>query len=412
MRIRTFRALRPDPDKVTAIASLPYDVVKTEEARSLAEGNPLSFLRVVRAEIDFPKGQSPYADEVYAKAVENLQNLRAQGHLKQDGEPGLYVYQQRMGTHVQQGLVAVCHVEDYEQNRIKKHEKTRPDKENDRTRLTSELSANSGPVFLTYRDEAQINQLVAKAVQGEALYDFTAVDGIQHTAWKVDAPQAVVQAFANVQCFYVADGHHRSASAARVGKERRLANPNHTGEEDYNWFLCVLFPASHLKVLPYNRIVQHLNGYSAQQFLEAVGRVCPVCKVEHESPATSGRVCMYLDGSWYELNFEKEVVTSPVDALDVSHLQRLILAPLLGVDDPRTAEHIEFAGGIRGTSYLKKTVDSGEAAVAFSMAPVTIEQLMAISDADEIMPPKSTWFEPKLRSGLFLHTFESFKGGN
>lgn len=407
MRIRKFKALRPVADKVTAIASLPYDVVKTEEARKLAEGNPLCFLHVVRAEIDFPKGQDPHADEVYAKAVENLNALKTQGHLKQDSEPGLYVYQQQMGQHIQQGLVAVCHVDDYENNLIKKHEKTRRDKEDDRTRLTSDLSANSGPVFLTYRDEAAINQQVAEVVKTAPIFDFTADDGIRHTAWRVSGADEIVDAFGGVDCFYVADGHHRSASAARVGRERKKANPAHTGDEDYNWFLCVLFPASHLKVLPYNRLVQHLNGRSQEAFLEEVSKRCEVKEVNLDQPDGTGKVCMYLGGKWYELTFKGEAPQNPVDRLDVSRLQSTILAPLLAVDDPRTAEHIEFAGGIRGTSYLKSTVDSGEAAVAFSMYPVTIDQLMAISDADEIMPPKSTWFEPKLRSGLFLHTFES-----
>ncbi len=407
MRIRPFCALRPAKDKVTEIASLPYDVVKTEEARELAEGNPLSFLRIVRAEIDFPKGQNPYADEVYQKSVQNLEQLKVQGHMRQDAQPSLYVYQQRMGDHVQQGLVAVCHVEDYENNLIKKHEKTRPDKENDRTRLTSELSANSGPVFLTYRDNSVINERVAAAVKAAPEYDFVAEDGIQHTAWKLDETDGIVQAFSEVPCFYVADGHHRSASAARVGKERKSANPNHTGEEDYNWFLCVLFPASHLKVLPYNRIVQHLCGRTEETFLSEVEKVCTLKKVDNDAPETNGKVCMYLGGVWYELSFAGETPENPVDQLDVSHLQKKVLGPLLGVEDPRTAEHIEFAGGIRGTKYLKETVDSGEAAVAFSMFPVSVDELMAISDVDEIMPPKSTWFEPKLRSGLFLHTFES-----
>lgn len=405
MRIRTFKALRPAVDKVTEIASLPYDVVKTDEARQLAEGNPLSFLHVVRAEIDFPEGTNPYGDEVYAKAVSNLKALEADGHLIREEKPSLYVYQQRMGDHVQQGLVALCHVEDYMNNLIKKHEKTRPDKENDRTRLTSDMSANTGPVFLTYRDESDINEAVAEAIKAAPVYDFVAPDGIQHTAWVLPESESLIEAFQKVPCLYVADGHHRSASAARVGAERKAANPNHTGDEDYNWFLCVLFPASHLKVLPYNRIVENLNGLDEASFLEKVKAVCEVSETTEEAPAESGKVCMYLAGKWYELDFGNEVFDNPVDRLDVSHLQSKILAPLLGVEDPRTATHIEFAGGIRGTSYLKDSVDSGSAAVAFSMFPVTTDELMDISDADEIMPPKSTWFEPKLRSGLFVNTF-------
>ena len=405
MRIRSFKALRPAPEKVTQIASLPYDVVKTEEARELAKDNPLSLLHIVRAEIDFPAGTNPYSDAVYAKAVENFRNLVDNGHLIRESEPSLYIYQQKMGDHVQQGLVALCHVDDYENNLIKKHEKTRPDKENDRTRLTSDLSANSGPVFLTYRDQEAINAKVSQAVESMPLYDFEASDGIRHTVWKIEEPASILEAFGHVPCCYVADGHHRSASAARVGKERRAANPKHTGEEDYNWFLSVIFPASHLMVLPYNRIVQDLNGLSEEEFLRKVREVCEVSESETDTPDRIGDVCMYIGGQWYLLRFGESDVANPVDRLDVSRLQNQILNPLLGIDDPRTSERIEFSGGIRGTSYLKKTVDSGEAAVAFSMYPVTTDQLMDISDADEIMPPKSTWFEPKLRSGLFIHTF-------
>ncbi len=405
MRIRTFNALRPAAEKVSEIASLPYDVVKTEEARELAEGNRLSFLHVVRAEIDFPKGVNPYDDAVYAKAVSNLKALVDRGDLVRDGENCLYVYQQKMGDHVQQGIVGLCHVEDYQNNLIKKHEKTRQEKEDDRTRLTSELAANSGPVFLTYQDQEEINELVKVTVASDPVYDFVASDGIGHTVWKVDANETLLEAFKPVSCFYVADGHHRSASAARVGAERKAANPNHTGEEDYNWFLCVMFPASHLKVLPYNRLVESLNGRSASEFLEEVEKVCPVKEVNYDAPDVPGKVCMYLDSKWYELDFSGKTPDNPVDRLDVSHLQSKILAPLLAVEDPRTASHIEFAGGIRGTSYLKDSVDNGDHAVGFSMYPVTIRQLMDISDADEIMPPKSTWFEPKLRSGLLINTF-------
>lgn len=405
MRIRSFRALRPAPDKVTQIASLPYDVVKTEEARALAKDNPLSLLHVVRAEIDFPPGTDPYSDAVYAKAVENFNHLVEDEHLVREQEPSLYVYQQKMGDHIQQGLVALCHVDDYLNNLVKKHEKTRPDKENDRTRLTSDLSANSGPVFLTYRDESAINESVAKVVQSTPIYDFEAPDGIRHTAWKIDQTDPVIKVFGKVPCFYVADGHHRSASAARVAAQRREANPNHTGDEDYNWFLCVLFPASHLMILPYNRMVHNLNGRDEAGFLEEVRNVCEVEETHSDTPDRPGEICMYIGGKWYRLRFQELQESDPVDRLDVSYLQSKILHPILGVEDPRTAKNIEFSGGIRGTSYLKKTVDSGEAAVAFSLYPVTTDQLMDISDADEIMPPKSTWFEPKLRSGLFIHTF-------
>jgi uncharacterized protein (DUF1015 family) len=405
MRIRSFPALRPQPEKAHLIASLPYDVVKTEEARALAQGNPLSMLHIVRAEIDFEPGMDPHADAVYDRAVENFRKLINEGHLKREDRSCLYVYQQQMGAHTQKGIVALCHIDDYLQNRIKKHEKTRKDKEDDRTRLTGAMSANAGPVFLTYRDLASVDALVNEAVQGKALYDFVAHDGIRHTAWKVDAPEAIVKAFASVNAFYVADGHHRSASAARVGLERRAANPNHTGDEDYNWFLSVLFPASQLKILPYNRVVQHLNGHSPEAFLAAVQSTMQVSPCSGDQPAATGDCRMYLNGQWYQLSLDGQSQPDPVERLDVSRLQSLVLGPLLGVEDPRTASHIEFVGGIRGTAYLKDAVDRGEGAVAFSLYPVTIDQLMDIADADAIMPPKSTWFEPKLRSGLFIHTF-------
>ncbi len=362
-------------------------------------------LHVVRAEIDFPPGQDPHADEVYAKAVENFQKLQTDGALVREEKPGLYVYQQQMGDHVQRGIAATCLVEDYENNLIKKHEKTRRDKEDDRTRLTSEMSANAGPVFLCYRDQPAVSQLVDAATAKEPLFDFTADDGIRHTVWRVENPGELVKAFEAVPCVYVADGHHRSASAARVGKERRAANPNHTGEEDYNAFLSVIFPASQLKILPYNRLVADLNGATAEDFLDKLSQIGDLEQTRDAQPATTGQVCVYLDGRWFSLKFKEPFGADPVSRLDVSLLQDRVLAPLLGVGDPRTDERISFVGGIRGTKWLEQEVNAGRAAVAFSMHPTTIEQLMEIADAGQIMPPKSTWFEPKLRSGLLIHTF-------
>ena len=405
MQIKALTGLRPAPDKVAQIASLPYDVVSTNEAKALAEGNSLSMLHVVRAEIDFPDGADPYADAVYAKAVDNLKELVDGGALVQQSEPSLYLYQQVMGDHCQRGLAVLCNVEDYDKDLIKKHEKTRPVKENDRTRLTSDLSANPGPVFLTYRDDATINSLVESAAEGEPLYDFTADDGIRHTVWQISGGEQLINSFKGVPCFYVADGHHRAASAARVGRERKQANPNHDGNEEYNWFLAVLFPASELKVLAYNRVVSDLNGLSKVAYLEKVEAIFEISKTESKEPAAKGNISMYLDGEWHSLKLPVTEGADPVSNLDVSKLQNDLLEPVLGIDDPRTNTRIDFIGGIRGTEELEKLVDTGMAAVAFSMYPVSIDELMHISDADQIMAPKSTWFEPKLRSGLFVHTF-------
>jgi uncharacterized protein (DUF1015 family) len=404
MRIRPFQGLRPTPASVARVISPPYDVVSTAEARQLADGNPLSMLHVVRAEIDLPAATDPHADAVYAKAAANFRALQDAGHLVRESEPCLYIYQQQMDDHVQQGIVALCHVDDYEAGLIKKHEKTRVDKEDDRTRLTAELSADAEPVFLTYRDDETIGGLMRAAAAGPPLFDVTASDGIRHTVWRVGGGAGIVRAFAAVPCLYVADGHHRTASAARVGRERRAANPHHTGAEEYNWFLTVLFPASQLRILPYNRLVTDLGGMDAAGFLTKLAAVAPVVPADSGIPAGPGDVRCRLGGGWHRLTLEPAAGADPVGALDVSMLQERVLAPLLGIDDPRTSGRIGFVGGIRGTGALCEAVDAGRAAIAFSMFPVRIGQLMAIADAGRIMPPKSTWFEPKLCSGLFVHT--------
>jgi len=310
-----------------------------------------------------------------------------------------------MGAHVQTGLAAVCHIDDYDNDIIKKHEKTRRDKEDDRTRLIGTLSADTGPVFLTYRDSTAVDTLVTEAAATAPLYDFTAPDGIQHTVWRIATGDAFVKAFASVPVSYVADGHHRTASAARVGRERRSANPSHTGNEEYNWFLAVLFPASQLQILPYNRVVKDLNGRSKEQFLTELSQAFTLQPQSTARPEHPGQIRMYLDGQWYGLSWQHAPDADPISQLDVSALQDRVLAPLLGIDDPRTSKRVDFIGGIRGTDELVRLVDSGKAGVAFSMFPTTVDQLMAIADANQIMPPKSTWFEPKLRSGLFIHTF-------
>lgn len=404
MRIRAFKGLVPVPQLAPEVACVPYDVVDTAESAVLASGKPNSLLHVDRAEIDLPAGTDPYSAEVYAKAKENFLKLQAAGTLVRESEPCLYVYQQTMGSHVQRGVVAACNVEDYDAELIKKHEKTRKDKEADRTRLIDTISAGTGPVFLTYKDSDKVNALVAALVQTAPQHDFVAPDGIRHTSWRIPGGQAWIEAFGEVPLSYIADGHHRAASAANVARLRRERNPQHTGLEDYNWFLCVLFPAAELKVLPYNRIVFDLNGHSTEDFLAKVKSVFGLVEGVEPSPTAVGAVNMYLGGKWYGLQCPVDAEADPVSRLDVSVLQDKLLAPLLGIDDPRVSKRVDFVGGIRGTGELVKRVDAN-GGVAFSMYPTTVGQLMDIADAGQIMPPKSTWFEPKLRSGLFIHTF-------
>lgn len=406
MRIRPFQGLRPVPELAARVASVPYDVVNTEEAAKLAEGNPHSMLRIIRPEIELPVGTDVHSDPVYARGVANLKKFQDNGTFLRESAPCLYLYRQIRQGRAQHGLAALCHVEDYDNDIIKKHEKTRPDKEDDRTRTTAELNANPEPVFLTYNDVPDLTAAADKIRKTAPLYDFTADDGVQHTLWRIADTAPWVEGFARVPVSYVADGHHRSASAARVGRERRLANPHHTGNENYNWFLCVLFPGSELTVLPYNRVVLDLNGLDTAGLLDRARAIFRVTENASPEPASPRHVSMYLGGKWFGLSWDEDSQADPVSRLDVSVLQDRLLKPVLGIDDPRTSQRIEFVGGIRGTAALQKAVDSGKAAVAFSMHPVTVGQLMAIADAGQIMPPKSTWFEPKLRSGLFIHTLD------
>ncbi len=405
MRIRAFQGLVPNPAHAPEVACVPYDVVNAAEAAALAAGKPRSLMYVDRAEIDLPANTNPYSDAVYAKARENLLGLEKNDSLRRESGPSIYVYEQRMGTHRQRGLVALCHVDDYDAELIKKHEKTRPDKEDDRTKLIDTLSANTGPVFLTYRDQPGVTALVNAKVKEKPTHDFTAPDGIQHTVWRVEGGAEWIKAFGAVPVTYIADGHHRAASAARVARMRRAANPQHTGTEDYNWFLCVLFPASELKILPYNRIVVDLNGLKPEDLLAKAKSVFGAVEENAApSPSAVGSVSMYLAGKWYGLKIKPDTNADPVSRLDVSILQDKFLAPVLGIENVRTSKRIDFVGGIRGTGELVKRIDA-DGGVAFSLYPVTLDQLMDISDAGQIMPPKSTWFEPKLRSGLFIHTF-------
>lgn len=402
--IRPFRAYRPELQVAPQVASVPYDVVDRDEAAALAQGNPLSFLHVSRAEIDLPRDVNPYSEEVYNQAQKAYESLIEAGHLVRDDAPQLYVYRLKMGEHVQTGVAAAYSVDEYDQDKIKKHEKTRKEKEDDRTRHIVQLRAQTGPVFLTYRGQAAIDALVEKATQGAPLYDMVAPDGISHTVWTVADPAALTAAFEAVPALYIADGHHRAASASRArARVKEEAGAAWTGKEDANFFLAVSFPAEQLRILPYNRVVFDLQGQTPEAFLETVKAAFPVTEGAAPSPAQRGQVSMYLGGKWYGLTMPTSTSTSPSEGLDAAILQSKLLAPLLGIADPRTDKRIDFVGGIRGTGELVTRVDSGKAAVAFSMYPTSLGELMAISDADEIMPPKSTWFEPKLRDALLIH---------
>jgi uncharacterized protein (DUF1015 family) len=405
MRIRAFQGLVPRADLASELASPPYDVLDTAEARQIIAAQPHSFLRAVRAEATMPEGVDPYSGEVYEQSRKHFVRMQEEGELVREASPQIYLYRQVMGDHAQTGITAVCHADEYASGLIKKHEKTRPEKEDDRVRLNTALSAHIEPVFLAFESTPQIDALMKAAAASAPLFDFTAPDGVQHTMWRMPDSAAVTAAFASVPHSYIADGHHRSAGAARVGLARREANPGHTGEEDYNWFPAVLFPQDQLKILPYNRLVTDLNGLHPEEFLVRVSHVCRLQPSAPPSPAKPGHVSMYLGGNWLGLEFDVPAGADPVSRLDVSLLQDNILAPILGIDDPRTSKRIDFVGGIRGTDHLRAQVDAKRAAVAFSMHPVTMRQLMDIADAGQIMPPKSTWFEPKLRSGLFIHTF-------
>lgn len=405
--VRPFRALRPFPDRAASVAAVPYDVVTTEEALALASGKPLSFLHVSRAEIDLPPGTDPHAPEVYKKAAANFDALAASAPLTIEDHPSLYLYRLRMGQHEQVGLVATCSIDEYDNDLIRKHERTRKDKEDDRTQHILSLLAQTGPVFLTYVTNPLIDVLVSDAIASSPLFDFTAEDGVQHTVWRVDddSNEAFTSAFREVPYLYVADGHHRAKSASRARETLAKANKEHNGAEEYNFFQCVLFPADQVKILPYNRVVRELNGLTSDEFLKKVGVEFEVTPDAPAEPPERGLMSLYLGGRWYGLRLRREV-TKPIraiDGLDVSILQDKLLAPVLEIEDVRTDPRIDFVGGIRGVKEIERIVDSGKALAGFSLFPTTVEDLMQISDAGEIMPPKSTWFEPKLRDGLLIH---------
>jgi uncharacterized protein (DUF1015 family) len=401
--IYPFAALRPVPAAAARVAAVPYDVVSSEEARALADGNPLSFLHVSRPEIDLPPGTDPHGDEVYARAALNFVRLKQAAPLVMEDAPSFYVYRLHMGQHVQAGIAACFSVDEYDQNLIRKHEKTRPDKEDDRTRHMLAIQAQTGPVFLTYQASPAVDALVARVMQAAPLFDFTAPDDVRHVVWRVPASenQGLVEGFAAVPVLYIADGHHRAASAARTRKARAA-----DGAGEWDRVMAVAFPANQVQVLPYNRVVRDLGSHTPAGFLEALRARMAVREDGAARPRRKGQMAMRLGGRWYTLDAAEAGGGTRGDgaaALDVDVLERAVLQPVLGIADVRTDKRIEFVGGIRGTTELERLVDSGAFAVAFSMYPVSLTDLMRIADAGGIMPPKSTWFEPKLRDGLLSH---------
>ena len=399
--LKPFAALRPKSELASQICELPYDVMSSEEAREMAAGNPLSFLHVSKPEIDLPQGTDLYSPEVYAKGAENFQKLISQGALKQDDQPCFYLYRQIMGQHSQVGLVAAASCEEYLKNIIKKHELTRIDKEDDRVRHIETLNSQTGPVFLTYRAIAAFDAFVAKKTAEKPAVDFTAKDGVRHTSWNITSTEEVKfveSQFAQIPFLYIADGHHRSAAAGRVFKSRNGAG--HSAQ-----FLAVIFPHNQMQILPYNRVLKDLNGHTPEQLLQKLAAVFDIKPGGSPSPARKHELALFFQGKWSTLTFKPQFTrtSDPIEGLDVTILQKQILAPVFGIDDPRTSKKINFVGGIRGTAELEKLVNSGEYVCAFSMFPTSIEDLMSIADAGGIMPPKSTWFEPKLRDAMFCH---------
>ena len=409
--IQPFKALRPATGRAADIIAPPYDVLSSDEARVRAAGKPWSFLHISKPEIDLPAGTDLYSPPVYAKAAENLQKMLDAGVITRDDKPCYYVYRIIMGSHVQTGFVAAASVIEYDSNRIKKHEFTRPDKEDDRVRQIEALNAQTGPVFLAYPDAPAIDAVLSATVAGTPDADATADDGIRHTLWVIRDAETIAQIsryFDALPALYIADGHHRSAAASRVAAARRSANPHHSGEESYNYFLSVIFPAHVLKIMDYNRVVCDLNGLSKEELIARISAGYTVTAAAAPvKPAAHGEVGMYLAGQWYKLNIKPELIpTDPVARLDVSLLTEHVLTPVLGIADLRRDKRIDFVGGIRGLPELEKRVNSGEMAVAFAMCATTMSDLMSVADSGQVMPPKSTWFEPKLADGMASHVLD------
>jgi len=410
--IRPFTGLRPIASHASDVAAPPYDVLSSDEARLRVAGKPWSFLHISKPEIDLPAATSPYAPEVYAKGAESLRSMLTEGILARDPQPYYYIYRLIMGEHTQTGIVAAASVKDYDSNRIRRHEFTRPDKEDDRVRQIDALNAQTGPVLLAHPRAPEVDTLLAHAARGAPDADVIADDGVRHTLWVVrddDVIARLTQAFDAMPTLYIADGHHRSAAASRVAAARRTANPQHTGEEDYNYFLAVIFPHHQMKILDYNRVVTDLNGMRSDTLLTKIGEKFAIHPSVHAvGPDKPGEFGLYLPGQWYRLVIDPALIpaSDPVARLDVSLLQNHVISPLLDIEDPRRDQRIDFVGGIRGLGELEKRVDTGGMAAAFALHPTRMEDLMAVADAEEVMPPKSTWFEPKLADGLVSHVLD------
>lgn len=414
MKVKPFKGIRPPRELVTEVASRPYDVLNSEEARAEAEGNPKSLYHIIKPEIDFPAGTDEHHPQVYAKAVENFRDFLEKGWLVQDQQECYYIYAQTMNGRTQYGIVIGANCEDYMTSKIKKHELTRKDKEDDRMKHVEINNANIEPVFLAFHDNTVLEQIIKDVTVGTPEYDFTTPDGFGHHFWVVSDPEQIkiiTEEFSKMPEMYIADGHHRSAAAARVGHDKALSNPDHAGDEEYNYFLAVAFPASHLKIIDYNRLVTDLNGYSPAEFLEKLefNFIVEDKGTEVYHPDALHNFALYLEGHWYSLTARPGTYNDndPIGVLDVTISSNLILHDLLGIDDLRTSKRIDFVGGIRGLEELKRRVDSGEMAAALALYPVSMKQLMDIADSGNIMPPKTTWFEPKLRSGLIIHSLDN-----
>jgi uncharacterized protein (DUF1015 family) len=407
--IRPFKAFRPQPKLAGEVAAKPYDVLNSDEAREEVKGHPLSFLHIGKPEVDLDPSIDLHDPRVYQQGKSNLQKLISGGVLKEDASPYLYVYAQTMGTHTQYGLVGCASVEEYGKEIIKKHEFTRKDKEEDRCEHVRVTNSHSGPIFLTYRDNQEIDSIVVRVTAQAPENDHVALDGVRHQCWVIKDSatiQQIVSIFQSIPNLYIADGHHRSAAAYRVGAERANANPHHRGDEEYNFFLAVYFPSSQLRIMDYNRVVKDLHGLTKDEFFAKLKQHFSIQKASAAvRPAKKDEFGMYLEGQWYSLTAEGAIqsITDPVERLDVSVLQKFVLDPILGIHDPRTDKRVDFVGGIRGLGELERRVNSGEMKIAFSMYPTSLDELMAIADDNKVMPPKSTWFEPKLRDGLFVH---------
>ena len=403
--IKPFRALRPVFEKAKPVSCVPYDVIYESEVREYIKLNPLSFLRVTRSEAEFPEGSNTSSEEIFARAKQNLQSFIDDEIFASDAESCVYIYQLATESHTQTGIVACCSLDEYEQDIIKKHEKTRPDKVEDRTAHLIAVEAQTGLIFLAFRNTEKIKNLISEAVKAKSIYNFHCVDGVKQTVWRVALTDDFVAAFAEVPALYIADGHHRIESAKLAREILREKNPHHTGAEDYNFVVAGMFPSEDLQILAYNRVIKDLNGLSEAEFFAQVGENFIVSESDEKTPKNHGEFCLYMNGKWYKLRFAVNYIRQPdpIERLDVSILQDYLLKPILGIDDARTNKRIGFVGGARGTDELEKFVDDGTAKLAFSMFPTTMEDLFAVSDMNEIMPPKSTWFEPKLKDGLLVH---------